>query len=1047
MKLKLSFFLLLLVIQTAIGQYEDIKFYKYNISDGLSSISVNSILQDKKGFLWLATDDGLNRYDGYSFKIYRNDPEDTASLSNNYIWSICEDQSGMIWAATEIGGLNMFDPVSEKFYRYMHDPSDPNSISSNILQTVFADNKNNIWIGTWGGGLNFFNRKKKSFKRFLHNEKDAGSISNNKIFSILQDSKDNLWIGTDGGGLNRLKEDHTFITYTFGNGPTDNSISKIYEDSDGILWLGTFGSGVIQFNPETGSFIRSVDSGFLKDQHVWDIIEDIQGYIWIATQSDGISIYDKSSASFYNLKTNSSDNKSLGAEQTKSLFSDRSGVLWTGTLIDGLYKTDRKKQKFYQIKNEPGNDNSLPENYVLSICGDSENNLWIGMYNNLCRFDPVKNKFIKYPLENKGRNSVDGSVVRYIFEDSNRDVWVGTYFGKLNKYNPETDTFSKIDLNFDGNNPSANFIRAIYEDRYGILWFCSNGGGIFSYDRISDKFQVFRADSTSMLSSDYVISAGEDKFGNLWFGTQGFGLNIFDRNTKKFINYKPDSSRTPSGIDVVSEIFLDSKGNLWFGSNRGGLFLYNYEDKSLTRYSEKEGLKSNSVYGILEDGNNSLWISTSRGISKINTADGTIKNFDHSDGLINSEFNPSSAYKTKTGIMYFGGIQGINYFHPDSIVENQYVPPVVLTSFKLFNKEFELPVSLTYTDTIFLDYDQNNLSFEFASLDYTNPSQNKYAYMIEGIDKVWNFVDNKRSVNFTQLNPGEYIIKFKGTNNDGLWNETGIRIALIISPPLWATWWAYSFYATLFVFILIRFRSYELNKRKRKEIENLEKEKALQEEFSRVLLKSQEEERKRIASELHDSLGQNLLIIKNRALLGVKSADNDFSKKQLTNISEGASSAIEEVRRISYNLHPYHLDSLGLTKAIRAIIDNLESSTQINFHFELDNIDDIFEDSREINFFRIIQETINNIIKHSKATEAVIKIVKEPGTLSVIIKDNGIGFNQNTIQKTTDPSKGFGLNNLKRRIEILQGSLSILSESGKGTKIDIKIPIYDEKQS
>jgi signal transduction histidine kinase/ligand-binding sensor domain-containing protein len=1039
-------FLIVSILCVTNAQISPLKFMNISTEAGLSSVGVNAVIQDKKGFMWFGTENGLNRYDGYTVTEYRNIPGDTTSLSNDFIWSINEDRDGYIWIATESGGLNSFDPLTGKFVHYKHNPEDTASISSNVLQYVFTDRDNNIWAGTWGKGLNLFNRSKGSFVRFQHNKNDPKTISNDKVFCIYQDRNNNIWIGTDGGGLDKYNpEAGTFTNYIFDKTPqsTSNAISKIFEDSEGTLWLGTFGSGLIKFNPftaETVHFVNSGEKGAISGSFIWDIIEDVQGYLWIATQSNGINIKDKTLEYFHYLKPDVSNPHSFGTTQTKSLYSDRTGVLWIGTSVEGVYKTDRKKEKFFQLTNESSNPNSLPENYVFTLCEDSENHIWIGMYNSLCRYDPLTGKFTEYPLKNAGPKSVDGSIVRYIYEDSHKDIWVGTYFGRLNKYNRKTDSFTKIDLDFNGDNPDANNIRAIYEDSSNDLWFCSNGGGLIHYNRGKNEYKVFRADTVSLLSSDYVISAGEDKYGNLWTGTYGMGLNRFNKHHQKFVTYYPDNKTSaPFLTDNVSEIYLDSGGNLWFGTTRGGICLYDYGTGTLLNYSEKEGLASNSIYGILEDNNNNFWISTSKGISRINPANRNIKNFDHNQGLTKGEFNPSARLKTRKGWMYFGGTKGISYFHPDSLYDNQLIPPVTITSLKVLDKNFNLPWNISFTDTVVLEYYQNSLSFEFASLDYTNPSQNRYAYMIEGIDENWVYINQRRFVNIPQLNPGKYKFRVKATNNDGYWNEEGTQITLIVKPPYWSTWWAYLIYISFVILSLVMLRSYELKSRKRKEKKRLEKEKAEHEEFSRRLLRSQEEERKRIASELHDSLGQNLLIIKNRAMLAARSDNVAFEKKQLLDISEGASASIDEVRRISYNLHPYHLDSLGLTKSIKAIIDNLESTTETNFSFELDNIDGIFNKEKEINFFRIIQECINNIIKHSQAKQAGIVIKRREKFLTVNISDNGSGFSQNGPEQSKNREKGFGLKNLQNRAALLEGEIVIKSSPEMGTHIKLLI--------
>ncbi len=1023
--------------------HPDLKFDKLNINSGLSSNTITEVIQDKKGFLWIGTEEGLNRYDGYNFKIYKYKAGDSTSLSHNYIWDIREDSLGYIWIATD-DGLNKFDPVKEIFTHFKHNPDDSTSLSNNVVQSLYIDRENNLWVGTWEGGLCRYDYSSNSFSRYQHNPNDDESISNNKIFTIYEDSNSNLWIGTDGGGVSVLdRKTNKFISYSHNpNNPesiSGNAIVSIEEDSRGSLWFGTYGDGLCRFYPDKKIFKRYVstnDISSLSGNTVWSIFEDSRGVLWIGTLSNGICIYDNTNDNFIRHKNNPLDPLTISSDYIRKIFEDRSGVLWIGTIAGGVNKIDRKPEKFFHLKNDPNNKNSISKNFIYSILKDSKGDLWFGTHQKqLDRYIPAQNKFIHYTNIPGDITSYNGVIARSLFEDSFGELWIGTYFGSLNKFDRKNNSFKRIDLSEQiKENSSVENIRAIFEDKNKILWFGTNGGGLLKYNREDNSFKRYSTESSPSLSDDHILSICEDTDGNLWVGTYGGGLNKFDIKNEKIIHYKNDPNDPNSLNDnVITELFLSSAGDIWIGTYFGGLNKYNKNSDSFTHYTTDEGLGSNLICDIIEDNKGLFWLSTVKGITKFNPSTGTIKNYDYSSG-VPGEFNPGAGFQTKRGWIYFGGMNGVTYFHPDSLFDNPFIPNLVISSFRKINKEINLDKNISYTDTVTLSYDDIYFSIEFSALDYTKPSKNNYAYMLEGFDKEWIYSGNRNIATYTNIDPGEYIFKVKGTNNDGNWNEAGVSLFVIIKPPFWATWW----FTTVFILGFLSIGPIIYFKR----VNTLKKEKKQQEEFSKRLIHSQEEERKRIASELHDSLGQNLLIIKNRAALGLKSEKYDFNKEQLDEISKGASSAIDEIRRIAYNLHPYQLDRLGLTKALKSIITQIEILNKVHFIDLIENIDGVFSKEKEIIIYRIVQECINNIIKHSEAYTAEIKININDDILFMTISDNGKGFE---VKQINSKSKGFGMRNLSERIKILNGELVIDSSSEKGSRLIIKIPVHNKE--
>jgi ligand-binding sensor domain-containing protein/signal transduction histidine kinase len=945
----------------------DSNFQSISIINGLSSNNVNWIIQDSKGFCWIATEDGLNRFDGSSFKVYKNIRGDKYSLSNNFIWHISEDNQGNIWIATDAGVLNKFNPVTEKFERFAHKSDNPNSIPSGPLTYTLQDSYGMIWIGTWGGGLSVYDPIKNSFTNFINNPNDSASLSDDRILCIYEDDKKNIWIGTDNGGLNKFdrrtntfKSDFLKIDIGF-----KNSISYISKEINGNLLLGTTEGWIIDLNTETNEtrvFTAITKTNKGVQNIIWNIVKDPEGFYWAVTSQEGVyKFYPPWEEKFSDRKR---FEKLAGVfdKNAKCVYLDKADNLWIGSLGDGIKKISRKKKFFFQINNTTA-DGKIKDNFTFSICEDRHDNLWIGtMTQGAYRYN-LKTREIKNYPPNSAPIGLSGEMMRYIFVDSDSDLWIAPLFGKLNKYNYKNDRFEQIDLDFNNDNPDAQLIRVIYEDKQGIFWIGFSGaGGLLKYDRKKNLFKRYKSANLTNYSVDLIdiLSITEDNFGNLIIGTYGFGMFKFNKSAEVFTQYKFEENNFSSLPDnTIPEIFIDSEQCIWLATY-SGLSKYNPGTDNFTTYTINDGLPSNSIFAILEDDKGNLWLSTSNGLSKFDKNRKIFYNFDYSQGIQQGDFLAAARCKLKDGRLVFGGNNGITYFHPDSIniLYSSVVP--VFTSFKIFNKEVPLKRSITFSDTIIVDYFDNMLSFEFSALEFDAPQKIKYAYLLEGLDKDWIELGNARTATFTHLNPGKYILKIKSSDIFGNWSNKFKEILLIVTPPFWMTWWFRGLFILLFLSTgpIIYYRR----------VKQLKKEKQLQIDFSLRLIQSQEEERKRIASELHDSIGQNLLVIKNLALLN-KNKDDQFDE-----ISKVAGDAIDDVRRISYNLHPYQLERLGLTKAITSMFNNIQHISQIKFLIDIDNVDGLFNKEKEINIYRIVQECVNNIIKHSEAREAKVVI-------------------------------------------------------------------------
>jgi len=505
-------------------------------------------------------------------------------------------------------------------------------------------------------------------------------------------------------------------------------------------------------------------------------------------------------------------------------------------------------------------------------------------------------------------------------------------------------------------------------------------------------------------------------------------LISYSKEKKTVQYYRPSDQLTNlSKLNTLYYIHKDDSENLWLGTYSDGLLKFDIRKKVFTSYSTENGLPDNTVYGILEDRNKNLWLSTNKGLSNFIVNENRFINYDKSDGLINEEYNRRSCYKDKNGIMYFGGINGVDYFNPEEIVRNTIVPNIVLTDFKIFNKSFSTGTESSYLKEINMPYDQNSISFQFASLDFTDPAANKYLYKMNGIDEEWIEPGTDRIANYTKLPAGHYLLQVKGSNSDGFWNEKGLALLINISPPFWATWWFRSLVILFFAgSIMLIFK---------RKTDRLEKEKNIQQQFSQNLILSVENERKRIARELHDGLGQNLLIIKNKAYSSASDELNENIINEVKSIESLAMGSLTEIREIAYNLHPHQIDRLGLTKAIESSLTPLISTGNIKVSYHIDNIDNLVPKEYEINIYRIVQESLNNIIKHSEAKNASVVIINSEGLIKINIEDDGKGF----ILEEALKKNSLGMASFNERIKILKGTITIDSKIGSGTSIEVKI--------
>lgn len=806
-------FILFPTMCPAVTATDEIKFQNLTIEDGLSQSSVFAIQQDKRGLMWFGTWDGLNRYDGYRFTIYKYNEKNPYSLSNNEIRALYEDRKGELWIGT-MGGLNWFDREKERFTRFQHDPDNPNSLAGNRVHAIAEGRDSSLWIGTQDGGLSRLDRLTQRFQNYLHNPDDPNSLNHNDIRTICVDTSGILWIGTWGGGLNRFDPAaKQFSRYKHDpDDPTSlshNNVRTVFEDRRGVIWIGTEDGGLSRFNRKSRKFKNfrpdKNDPFSLSDKEVISIYESRTGELWIGTRGGGLNKFDRKNQQFIRYKP-------IRGNNICSLYEDVSGILWIGTYEGGVSKYLPRHKNFIHYQHQPDDPTSLSGNDVRSIYKDKKGELWVGVWDHgLNRMDPNTGKFTRYIPDPENSHSLSQHDVIAIFEDHQGVMWIGTAKGGLNKFDRPTNRFTHYKNNpDDAQSLFHNFVFCIYEDRNHTLWIGGYlGRSLSRFDRKTETFINYIHDPNNPDSIAYhkVRKLFEDSNNNFWLTTGGGGLCLFDRKTEKFKYYThdPKNPQTISGNNPTV-IFEDNRGWLWVGIWGGGLNKFDRKTETFSRYREADGLPSDSVMGILEDEKGNLWLSTFRGLSRFNPEKETFTNYTPNDGLQSWEFNSTVAFKSEDGQMFFGGVNGFNAFYPDQIKDNPYTPTVVLTDFKIFNRslpigdESILQKSIMELNEITLSFKESVFSIEFAALNYIFPEKNRYAYKMEGFDKDWRYVgSDHRIATYTNLDPGTYKFRIKATNNDGMWNEKETDLSIIITPP----WWKAIGFITVTVFLVI----------------------------------------------------------------------------------------------------------------------------------------------------------------------------------------------------------------------------------------------------
>lgn len=791
-----------------------IRFEHLSTEEGLSYPNVYGIFQDSGKFMWFATKYGLNRYDGMEFTVFTHDPDDPASLGDNYVWNLFEDSRGTLWIVTYGGGLDTFDPATESFGHHRHDPKNPASLSSDLVWCVYEDSRGNLWVGS-EGGLSRFDPVSESFTHHTHRPNDPTSLSHNTVTMIAEDASGFLWLGTFGGGLNRF-DPRTGLFTRYRHRPenphslSNDKINSVLIDRRNTLWIGTEnglnsfdpspdGSGGVQAKGEGqsqgevkgpgGNFIHHFNApdnpGSLSHNRVRALYEDGGGTLWVGT-SKGLNRHVRDDGSFIRYQAHREDPNSLSHNSVYYITGDTSGGLWVGT-ANGVSKA------------YPGNQGfglSMSGLQVHSVHEGEDGTLWVGTGQELKRIRRTPAGASTHGAESEITMNLSGTVATRILPAGEGTFWIATLDGGLNKY--DTSTGSNTYYRHDPDNPDglhSNAILDIAAGKEGVLWIATSNSGVERFDPKDKTFTHFPHDSGNpdSLVSNWTRTVFVDSAGTLWIGTEG-GVSRLDPAGGAFTNFKAERNDPASLSNSVINMFCESsKGGIWIATN-DGLNRFNPESGTFTVYRKKNGLPGNSIAAILEDTGGNLWLSTNNGLSVFDPAGGSFKNYDQLDGLQGRQFMYHSAHRSPDGKLFFGGLNGLNAFYPERLADNPHIPPVYLTDFQLFNQpvavggDSPLKKRIGFTSRLTLSHEQSVFSFGFVALNYRASAKNRYAYMMEGVDEGWTYTSSfERTAKYMNLNPGTYRFRVKGSNNDGLWNERGTAVRVVVLPAWWET--------------------------------------------------------------------------------------------------------------------------------------------------------------------------------------------------------------------------------------------------------------------
>jgi signal transduction histidine kinase/ligand-binding sensor domain-containing protein/DNA-binding response OmpR family regulator len=1075
---------LLVFVSPALAQLNQYRFARLDISQGLSHNQVNSILKDSKGFMWFGTLSGLNRYDGYHFKVFRHDLRDTTSLVDDYVSRIWEGPERKIWVETR-SGWNIYDPGTETFQRNSQQYFSKLGLPGTGVSDMIRDKQGRFWISFIGNGLAVYDPAKRTTQALKAGT--ANGIASNAVASIATDSKGFIWLLHSNGIVEKMDGNTQRIVFRTTQlkqaSQTESPNYSFFIDDEDDLWIyiASAPRGVFYMNTKKDQVTPislASDTWRLNTNLVNSVIQDNKGMIWIATDHGGINIIDKKAFTTRYILNSTDDDKSISQNSVNTLYKDDAGIIWAGTFKRGLNYYHEGIIQFPLYRHQAGNTNSLSYDDVNRFVEDHEGNLWIGTNGGgLIYFNRSKGSFRQYKNDPGNANSLSNDVIVSLYVDRRNRLWIGTYFGGL-------DCFDGKQFKHYRNKPDQpqsiadNRIWELYEDSAHQFWIGTLGGGLDRFDEKNNIFHHYRLGDPSSVRSNFIFALTDDKAGDLWIGT-AFGIDVLEKKSGKirYYNNNPADSFSLSNDNVLS-LLQDSRSLMWVGT-REGLNLYNKSTDKFYTYRTEDGLPANAILTLLEDNNGDLWISTPNGISHAtiqytNQSKKPVlkfQNYTERDGLQGREFNENAALKSRTGELIFGGPNGFNVINPGELAHNQQIPVVVLTDFQIFdksvrvgdeiNKRIILHQSISEAKQIVLKYDENVFSLEFAALSYTDPEKNRYKYKLEGFNKDWLEADGKqRKATYTNLDPGDYVFRVKASNDDGYWNEDGIALRVKILPPFWKTPPAFVLYALIAAGILWFARRLTIQRtRMRFRLEEQQKEADRIHELDMLKLKF-------FTNVSHEFRTPLSLIITPLEKI-IKQTEDPSAKKQFQVIFRNAKRLLGLVNQLldfrklemqELRLYTSTGDIIHFIKEIvSSFVDIAErKNIHFTFHASVDSLEANFDPDK---LERILFNLLSNAFKftHENGTVSVTveqtTIHAEP-FVEISVKDSGIGipkekqdkiferyFQHDVPGSLLNQGSGIGLAITREFVRLHNGTIRVESGTDHGTCFIVSLPL------
>ena len=1069
-------------------------FERFTVAEGLVGGIVDGILQDRQGFLWVGTWNGLHRYDGATFTPFLHDPADAGSIASPWVWELYEDRDGYLWVGTE-AGLSRFDPATETFTNYRHDPDDPTSLSRGAARSLAEDARGVLWIGTVGGGLSRFHPETETFTSFYF---EPDSSKPKAVYALVAAPNGTLWVGANWG-LYRF--DPATETFTPSEGGAGAAVGAVPPDvfalevsRSGALWVGSRDDGLFRRDPATGAFTHypadPSDARALGHRWVLSLLEDADGVLWAGTDGGGLHRYDPTTDDFDRYVYDPGDAQSLTDDRVLSLFEDRAGVLWVGT-YEGLHRRYPLSRVLAYDRHRPGDAASPSPNRILAFVEDRAGALWVGTDGGgVGRRDPVTGRFKHYPL---GRGTFDRSVATSLAEDERGGVWVGTYAG-IDRWDPETDRFAPFRAaNGEGSDwtPSVTSQLAMGRDRMWAATF----DGLLSIDPQTERYVRYVPDPDDPgLDYTALLAVLPDAAGDVWVA--GFD-GIFGRLDPETGAFAHRYDRTGLGAERWGQavgIHRDRSGTLWAGTSEAGLVrmsgerlleaerLEESEGLEITQYGLAEGLPSQGASGVIGDAAGHLWITTSQGISRFDVETETFHHYGHSDGLQSGEAMHRSPH---TGRVYISATQGYYAFDPADLAPAAPPAPLVLTGLRLLNEESRIGAEgspldrpLWMTDALRLDYDDRVLTFEFAALDFRAPAAHRYAVRLDGFDEAWREVGDRREATFTNLSPGSYTLRVRAAGRDGLWGEE-TTLAMTIVPPWWRAWWAWLAYALLAVGLLTvayraRRRRHELQHRMEMEQLEADKLRELDEARSRFFANVSHEFRTPLTLTLGplDDMKAGVYGPLDAPLVQQVDLARRNARRVLDLINQ-----ILDVARLESGRTPLHAGPLDLGAFVAAVAEpfrGLAERKALTFEVDRPAIPlEVFADPAQLE--KAIANLLSNALKftpeggtvrvdvrtwggrdegpHSSTSKRPTAPASTPDRAAISVRDSGPGipaadvahifdrFYQVDASRQTQLGSGIGLALAKEVVDLHRGTLGVESEEGFGSTFTVTLPL------